>query len=225
MSSEEKMEDKMDVDEQEEVEAIVESGDTTRPAKLGQPSASEDNANPYPKMALCQDIHKLSVGAVPAGVTTEEFATKILKQISDDLDNPTLFDFVTTKAQVAPSIADAIWSPSDRTAKVAANAKHLEELTAKVEEAKEQAGDMEILDARVEISRFAAKSLTEEEALKANSELLELPKISSGKKIDALMESSRVSSFYGDHKKAAEYVEKVCSLCVCVCVLSVCHKR
>jgi 26S proteasome regulatory subunit N7 len=165
-------------------------------------------------MALCQDIHKLVVGAIPDGMTSDELATKILREIATDLENPALFDFVTTKAHasVTAAAADSIWSPSDRTAKVAENAKHQEELNAKVVEAKEQAGDMEILDARVELSRFAAKSLTEADALAANAELLELPKISSGKKIDALMESSRVSSFYGDHKKAADFVEKVCFL-------------
>jgi len=66
-----------------------------------------------------------------------------------------------------------------------------------VEEAKESAGDMEVMDARVQVARFAAKSLTKDEALEAYKKLLELPKISSGKKIDALMESSRVASFYG----------------------------
>ena len=211
------MADKMDVDEQEEVEAIVESGDTT--LKLGQPSASEESASPYPKMALCQEIHELVVGAVPDGTTVDEFATKILTEIKTDLENPSLFELVTGKAQavVAPAVADAIWSPADRTAKTDANKKHKEELNEKVVEAKEQAGDMEVMDARVALSRFAAKSLTEAEAIAANDDVLELPKISSGKKIDSLMESSRVSSFYGDHKKAAEFIEKVMTGSDCFC--------
>ncbi|KAL3908849.1 MAG: hypothetical protein SGARI_002879 [Bacillariaceae sp.] len=59
------------------------------------------------------------------------------------------------------------------------------------------------------MARFAAKSLTEEEALEAYKKLLDLPKVSSGKKIDAMMESSRVASFYGDTKKATEFIDKV----------------
>ena len=87
----------------------------------------------------------------------------------------------------------------------------LKELEDKVNEAKESAGDMEVMDARIEIARFAAKSLDKDTALDAYKQLLELPKISSGKKIDSLMESSRVASFYGDTAKSNEFIESVSS--------------
>jgi 26S proteasome regulatory subunit N7 len=91
----------------------------------------------------------------------------------------------------------------------AKHAKHLEELEAKVDEAKESAGDMEVMDARVQIARFAAKSLSEAQTLDAYKKLLALPKVSSGKKIDSMMESSRVASFYGDIAKGDEFIESV----------------
>lgn len=215
------MTDKMDVDEVEELEAIDESaGDTTgTPKQLGQPSASEEGASPYPKMALCQDIHKMMVGSVPVGTTADAFVTKILTQISQDLENPALYESVVAQMGTPPVGVNPafIWAPADLEAKKAAHTQHLAELNKNVEEAKEQAGDMEVLDARVEIARFAAKALTEDQALEAYAKLLELPKISSRKKIDAMMESSRVASFYGNQKKASEFIDSVSGVCVVFC--------
>merc|ERR1711935_657767 len=88
----------------------------------------------------------------------------------------------------------------------------LQELEKAVEDAKENSGDMEVLDARFEIARFAAKSLSKDEALDAYKVILDLPKLSSGKTMDALMESARVASFHGDAKKNTELVEKIAKL-------------
>jgi 26S proteasome regulatory subunit N7 len=168
----------------------------------GQPSASEESASPYPDMEFGQDIHKLTVKAVDdAG----DFQTKTFKRIAEDLENPSLYRLLQTNLQVDAGIL----SESDLKALDEKNASHVKELEAKEAEAKESAGDMEVMDARVEIARFAAKSLTKEEALEAYQQLLNLPKLSSGKKIDALMESSRVASFYGDSDKSTEFVERV----------------
>jgi 26S proteasome regulatory subunit N7 len=79
---------------------------------------------------------------------------------------------------------------------------------------------MEVMDARVAIARFAAKSLNEEEALAAYKKLLDLPKVSSGKKIDAMMESSRVASFYGDAKKTADFINSVRDSCCSIRISS-----
>jgi 26S proteasome regulatory subunit N7 len=65
------------------------------------------------------------------------------------------------------------------------------------------------LDARFAIARFAAKSLSKDEALDAYDKVLALPKLSSGKTIDALMESARVASFYGDTTKNASIIDRV----------------
>lgn len=178
------------------------SSTTEKKKSGGQPSAAEEGASKYPDMEFGQDIHKLTVKA--AGVDAE-FQTKVFEKIVKELENPSLYKLLQTTLQVEAGIL----SDSELLAMEAKNAKHAEELEAKVSEAQESAGDMEVQDARVEVARFAAKSLTKDEALEAYKKLLDLPKISSGKKIDALMESSRVASFYGDTTKSAEFVESV----------------
>ncbi len=174
--------------------------------KLGQPSASEDSASPYPNMELCQQIHKLSVKSV--GTEDGKLQAEVLNRIRDELENPTLYESVESRL----GVTTGIWSVADIAAQKEANEKTVKDLEQKVEDAKESAGDMEVMDARVEIARFAAKSLTEKEALEAYKNLLELPKVSSGKKIDAVMESSRLSSFYGDAKKASESIDSVSNM-------------
>ena len=169
--------------------------------KMGQPSASEEGASPFPQMALAQDIHKLTVKA--AGVDAA-FQSKVFDKVATELENPSLYRILQTTLGVTGSLSEAALKEMDEK-----NAKELADLEAKVEEAKENAGDMEVMDARVAIARFAAKSLSKDETLEAYKKLLDLPKISSGKKIDAMMESSRVASFYGDKKKSAEFIESV----------------
>jgi 26S proteasome regulatory subunit N7 len=77
-----------------------------------------------------------------------------------------------------------------------------------VEEAIESAGDMEVMDARVEIARFASKCLSQSEALAAYEKVLALPKVSSGKKIDSLMACARVASFYSDTSAADSFMDR-----------------
>lgn len=175
------------------------SNTTAAPSKkLGQPSASEEGASPYPDMGLAQDMHKLSIKAT--GADGEAAMTKVAKE----LENPSLYRYLQSLLGVSGELSEA-----DLKAMQEKHDKHMEELEAKVEEAKENAGDMEVMDARVRIARFAAKSLTEDQALEAYKKLLDFPKMSSGKKIDAMMESSRVASFYGDEKKSAEFIDSV----------------
>lgn len=85
----------------------------------------------------------------------------------------------------------------------------LQELQTKVEDAKENAGDMEVLAAKLEIAKFAAKSGSKEEAYEAYEQVLALPKLSSGKIMDALMEMSRIASFYNDLLKNNELLLKI----------------
>uniref|UniRef100_A0A7S4AEF6 PCI domain-containing protein n=1 Tax=Pseudo-nitzschia australis TaxID=44445 RepID=A0A7S4AEF6_9STRA len=169
--------------------------------KLGQPSASEESASKYPSMELCQQIHKLVVKADESG--DGKLQSEVLTRIREELENPTLYESIESTL----GVTTGIWSAVDIASQKKANQNTAEELEQKVQDAKESAGDMEVQDARVELARFAAKSLKEEEALEAYQKLLDLPKISSGKKIDAVMESSRVASFYGDSKKASEFTD------------------
>jgi len=180
------------------------SDSTTKKAskpKLGQPSASEESASPYPNMELCQQIHKLLVKA--DGTEDGKLQIQVLNRIREELENPALYESVESSL----GVTTGLWSAEDLAAQKVNNQKTVKDLEKKVEDAKESAGDMEVMDARVEYARFAAKSLTEEEALVAYKMLLELPKVSSGKKIDAVMESSRVASFYGNSKKASESID------------------
>jgi 26S proteasome subunit RPN7 len=170
---------------------------TSAPKKQGQPSASEETASPYPEMGLAQTIHKLIVKA--PGVD----ASALFEKISTELENPSLYRHLQSTIGGGSLSEDALKEMEEK------NAKRLEELEQKVGEAKENAGDMEVMDARVAIARFAAKVFSKEEALKAYQDLLDLPKVSSGKKIDAMMESSRVASFYGDHSKSEAFIDGV----------------
>lgn len=169
--------------------------------KLGQPSASEESASPYPNMELCQQIHKLMVKS--AGSQDGNLRTEVFTRIKTELQNPTLYQFMENSL----GVTTGIWSAEDLATQQENNQQTVKDLEKKLEEAKESAGDMEVMDARVELARFAAKSLTERESLEAYSKLLELPKVSSGKKIDAVMESSRVASFYGNRRKSSELID------------------
>lgn len=82
---------------------------------------------------------------------------------------------------------------------------HHESVVAHLEEAvvtaKDEAGDMEVLHARVDVARHAARSLAKDAALAAYDAVLALPKLSIGKQLDAHLEMARVSSFWNDSKK------------------------
>lgn len=176
-----------------------------KPAKKrGQPSASEEGASPYPEMSLAQDIHKLVVKA--PGIDAA-FQARVFEKIATELENPSLYKSLQTSLGGGGTLSEAALKEMEDK-----HAKHMEDLEAKVEDAKENMGDMEVMDARVNIARFAAKALTKDEALEAYQKLLDLSKVSSGKKIDAMMESSRVASFYGDEKKSAGFIESVSGL-------------
>jgi len=125
------------------------------------------------------------------------------------MENPSLYRHLKTAFGMS---GDTTISESDLAAMQEKNEKTMKELEEKVEEAKENAGDMEVLDARFEVAKFAAKSLSKDETLDAYEKVLALPKLSSGKVMDALMESARVASFYDDLVKNAELVQKISKL-------------
>lgn len=175
-----------------------------------QPSASAETASKYPDMTLAQKIHRITVAAALVDADEAEHVgidgdlqEKVMDEVVSELENPSLYRHLQ---QVLPydGLEDSDLEALDEKHKIT-----MQKLEKKVEEAKESAGDMEVLDAWLEIARFAAKSLSKEEALEAYETVLALPKLSSGKKIDALMEESRVASFYGDTQKNAELIERV----------------
>ena len=209
---------KMEEDKPTSTTEDMVTDDLTGPKKMkkplmgGQPSASEETASKYPDMELCQKIHRLTTKQ--ANQTTKEERQAIFDEIAKDLENPSLYKHVVD--QVKPNDLNLL-SDADLKAMEEKHVKTMEDLEKKVEDAEENAGDMEVMEARVQVARFAAKSLSEKETLEAYQKVIDLPKISSGKKIDALMETSRVASFYGDTRKSDEYIERV-SYGVCSCV-------
>ena len=197
-----------------EEEKTTETTDSTKVVptpkkKRGQPSASEETAAPYPQMGLAQEIHKLTVRAFEDDGILEEASKKALfEKIATELENPSLYKLLHSTVGGGSLSETALKELEDK------NAQHLKELEQQVEDAKENSGDTEVMDARVAIARFAAKAFSKEEALKAYQDLLDLPKVSSGKKIDAMMESSRLASFYGDQSKSAAFIDSVSCGCI-----------
>ena len=182
------------------------------------PSASADTASKYPDMLLAQSIHRLlmckgknplleSASEIEAAGISPDLESKVCEQITKELENPSLYRYMISSGMKWSTL-----SGEELTKLDAAHSKTLSGLEEKVNEAKESAGDMEVLEARFEVARFAAKSLSKEDALEAYEKIFALPKLSSGKKIDALMEQARVASFYGDTKKNAELIEKAVQL-------------
>ena len=182
------------------------------------PSASADSASKYPDMALAQSIHRLimsngenaplqSAEDLAAAGITSDLSEKVLKEITQDVENPSLYRHL-----VHSGISWSTLSEEDLKQLDEKHAQTMTDLEKKVDEAKESAGDMEVLEARFEVARFAAKSLSKEEALEAYEKVLALPKLSSGKTMDALMEQARVASFYGDTIKNEALLQKAVQL-------------
>lgn len=191
------------------------------------PSASAEEASRHPDMGLAQSIHKLTMvagssplldatGAAVADISPAELTRDVMAQVGgSEVENPSLYRHLAASlgwTESAGGAAEGHLSESDLSAMEDRHGAKLAELEGKVEEAAENAGDMEVLDARFDVARFAAKSLTKEAALDAYDKVLALPKLSSGKSIDALMESARVALFHGDLRKTSEIVEKAAKL-------------
>ena len=119
--------------------------------------------------------------------------------------NPSLYRHLQSTLSYPPSSS---LSEADLTALADHHVKALKHLNNKVTKAKDEAGDMEVLSAYMEIARYCAKSLTKDEAIAAYEEVVKLPKLSVGKKMDALLEMARVCSFWGDWRKMKETLDK-----------------
>ena len=162
-------------------------------------------------MKLAQSIHQVTMmkkGKLPTNDENQKLMNDVLKQVLDEMENPSLYRHLVSVFGIADGDAMFV-SESDLVSMAESNKTAMAALEVKVEEAKENAGDMEVLDARFEVARLAAKSFSRDEALEAYEKVLALPKLSSGKTMDALMESSRIASFYDHLVKNAELVQKV----------------
>ncbi|CAN0322711.1 unnamed protein product, partial [Discosporangium mesarthrocarpum] len=86
-----------------------------------------------------------------------------------------------------------------------AEAKRIKEV---LEAAEEGGGDMEVLDAQFESARMLARIGEKEKAYSAYMTITDKAKISTGKKIDAIMECTRVGLFHMDVNQVKEGIEK-----------------
>lgn len=178
------------------------------------PSASSESASKYPDMEIAQNIHRLMMknnGKLDAfelskqeelGTIPAKLQETLENQILNELENPSLYRYLITHVHNIKEVGDKLKELEEK------NKLKLEELEKLVEDAKENAGDMEVIDARFEVAQFASKSLSKEEALHAYDQILKLPKLSSNKTIDAYMEAARVASFYNDTKLNMEFTNK-----------------
>mmetsp|Transcript_25038 Transcript_25038/g.69258 ORF Transcript_25038/g.69258 Transcript_25038/m.69258 type:complete len:426 (-) Transcript_25038:298-1575(-) len=150
----------------------------------------DSSAAAYPNMSLAQDIHRvLAYGMV-------ESAQEVADEIITKLKNPSLYEQFQKACTAKYPDASLTFVAQDELDKLAdAHKTKVKELEEAVEKAKESAGDMEVMEAMVDIAHFAAKSLTPAEAMDAYQKVLNLPKLSSGKKMDCYMELARVGSF------------------------------
>ena len=186
----------MEIDDEPNKAAVTTPSKSKSKSKSGnEEDEEEDGVN---MMALAQSIHKLSTPDVGLSPTeTQNLSDLILLE----LKNPSLY-----RSAFGPS------STVDLASLEASNEKRVQELKDAIETAKEEAGDMEVLEASLEYAKFAFESLSKDEALEAYAKVLELPKLSSGKKIDVLMKRARVASFYGDTKLMTELVDSATKL-------------
>ena len=110
-----------------------ESKDSTKPKSMGAPSAAEENAAPYPDMALGQRVHRL---ADPAALL-EEVGTKV--------QNAYLYRQVLHKMKERGiAMPPKVMTEDELKALEATHDTKLEELEKAVEDAAENAGDMEV---------------------------------------------------------------------------------
>ncbi|KAL7544963.1 hypothetical protein ACHAWF_008334, partial [Thalassiosira exigua] len=73
--------------------------------------------------------------------------------------------------------------------------------------AKKEAGNMEVLGAKMAVVTYRARCSSKGPDLAAYEAVLAMPKLSAGKKLHARLEMARVALFWGDVKKTKEDVE------------------
>lgn len=140
---------------------------------------------------------------------SEDLPQQVLTIVKEDLKNPSLLKHLMHSFNQKKNANFTIMSEAELKTMQDENEEELKKLEKAIETAKEESGDMEVLDATFNVAKFAAKSLSKDKALEMYDKVLAFPKLSSGKQMDALMECARVASFYGDLVKYQEVLDKV----------------
>lgn len=115
----------------------------------------------------------------------------------ESLLNPSLYRHLrSTLSYASPSAL----SESDLDALTAHHEVVLSSLRSAITRASDEAGDMEVLHASMDVARYAARCCDMGAAADAYLAVLALPKLSAGKRLDAHLEMARVRSFWGDFR-------------------------
>ena len=115
----------------------------------------------------------------------------------ESLLNPSLYRHLrSTLSYASPSAL----SESDLDALTAHHEVVLSSLRSAITRASDEAGDMEVLHASMDVARYAARCCDMGAAADAYRAVLALPKLSAGKRLDAHLEMARVCSFWGDFR-------------------------
>jgi len=115
----------------------------------------------------------------------------------ESLLNPSLYRHLrSTLSYASPSAL----SESDLDALTAHHESVLSSLRSAITRASDEAGDMEVLRASMDVARYAARCCDMGAAADAYRAVLALPKLSAGKRLDAHLEMARVCSFWGDFR-------------------------
>lgn len=232
----------MDIDPSSPPPPTKKTEENTDTDKSKDEKTALDTAAPaeYPNMSLAQDIHKLtqlyapvaaatttatttstnnsmetvddkSVVAATMGISDlDTFITSIMTELTK-MENPSLQSHI--QSMISLPSTHTHYKTSDELDKIrTSNTSKISELEQFVQHQKENAGDMEVLDSRIDVARFVTKTGTLEEALDKYEQILDLPKLSSGKRMDALMECTRICSFYGDVSKNEQFLERISKL-------------
>ena len=115
----------------------------------------------------------------------------------EPLLNPSLYRHL--RSTLSYESASAL-SESDLDALSAHHEVVMSSLRSAITRASDEAGDMEVLHATMDVARYAARCCDMASAADAYLAVLALPKLSAGKRLDAHLEMARVRSFWGDFR-------------------------
>mmetsp|Transcript_71187 Transcript_71187/g.200165 ORF Transcript_71187/g.200165 Transcript_71187/m.200165 type:complete len:167 (-) Transcript_71187:72-572(-) len=139
----------------------------------------------YPNMDLAQTVFQLEAAA-PAEL--DGLRAQIVEVVRADKMAP-YYTYLIGKYGFAAD--DALLAELK-----AANAEELAALKAALEDAEQNHGETEVLDALFGIASFHARVGDKDEAYTAFDIIVDKPKVSTGKKIDASMAKLRVALFF-----------------------------
>jgi 26S proteasome regulatory subunit N7 len=170
----------------------------------GKPAVEEDeDPKPVPDMALAQDLYLLELAqSKPEEVPdVAEVKARVLATIKAEKAEPLYTSVCVEKLGWPVDVALQAELKASNEAELAGIEEQLRVAT-------ESSGDMEVLDALIAREKFYARIGNKTAALAAADEILAKPKISTGKKIDAVMDKVRLGLFFRDPEATKENLEK-----------------